>query len=96
MLLSALAGRSARDQALGELDPSSGLQPTNYAGRLALLLLGKPMSNPIELAAERLMSLEPQTQIALAAGPNEADTVHLGAISLLHIVPELIYLAEAA
>ncbi|KYK50024.1 hypothetical protein A1D31_22185 [Bradyrhizobium liaoningense] len=32
------------------------------------------MSNLIELAAERLMSLEPQIQTALAAGPNEADT----------------------
>src|ERR1700716_666766 len=37
-------------------------------------LAGKPMSNLIELAAERLMKLEPEIRAALAVGPNESDT----------------------
>ena len=32
------------------------------------------MSNQIELAAERLMKLEPDIRAALEARPNEADT----------------------
>jgi hypothetical protein len=35
---------------------------------------GSPMSNLIELAAERLMKLEPDIRAALGAEPNEADT----------------------
>jgi hypothetical protein len=32
------------------------------------------MSNPIDLAFERLVALEPELVAALAAKPNEADT----------------------